>query len=354
MLLRRVLVLLCLAAMPVAASDVTTKFETVKVADGVYAFIAPEPKSGVVNGNCVAIIGDDGVVVVDAGQMPSLAKRMLAEIRSHTDKPVRYVVNTHWHFDHDLANFVYADAFPGVTIVSTPFTRQSLIDFAPPLLKSFLSAAGPAIERMRAKRDAATDEVQKANLSDDVDDLEGYIPELRSVRLVPPNATFDSELTLHLGRRDVRIFHPGRANTAGDAVVYVPDAKVLITGDIVVAPTPYGANSYFTEWIAVLKQLSAMDTVAIIPGHGPIEHDKTYIAQVTALLEALVAQVGAAVHDGRSLEETQKSVTLDAFRKQFAGDDRRRNRAFTEYFLKPAIKTAWQQARGEKTTESPF
>src|SRR5215208_4783662 len=151
--MRRLTLLLVRLALPLSASDVVTKFETVKVADGVFAFIASEPKSGLVNSNCVAIIGDDGVVVVDTGQIPSLAKRMLAQIKAQTGKPVRYVINTHWHWDHNLANFVYQDAFPQVAIVSTPFTRQSLIDFTPGFLQFFESGAPKMIDRLRELRD---------------------------------------------------------------------------------------------------------------------------------------------------------------------------------------------------------
>lgn len=350
----RVLLLLLLAATPAVASEVTTKYETVKVADGVYAFVAPEPKSGLVNSNCVAIIGDDGVVVVDTGQFPSLTRRMLSEIRARTDKPVRYVVNTHWHWDHNLANFVYRDAFPQVSIVSTDFTRRSLNDFTPGFLDFFRNRAEGVLAGLRKRHGASQDEAERASLGDDIDDLASGIPELRGARFVAPDQTFDDSLTLHLGRREVRVFHPGRANTAGDAVVYVPDAGVLVTGDIVVAPTPYATAAYFTDWIAVLKKLSAMEVTAIVPGHGPVQRDKTYVAALTALLESLVAQVGEAVRQGLSLEETRKKVDLESFRRRFAGDDRRRNRAFRDYFLAPAIRTAWRQARGEQTTEAPF
>src|ERR1700693_1846943 len=80
--------------------DVTKVYHTEKLAEGVYDFIAPEPRTQVVSGNSVAVIGDDGVLVVDTGNVPSLARRMIGEIRKLTDKPVRFIVNTHWHPDH--------------------------------------------------------------------------------------------------------------------------------------------------------------------------------------------------------------------------------------------------------------
>ena len=350
----RKLAVLLLATLPAAASDVVTKFETVKVAEGIYAFIAPEPRSGIVNGNVVAVIGDDGVLVVDTGQMPNLAKKMIAEIRAKTDQPVRYVVNTHWHWDHNLANHVFRDAWPDAAIVSTAFTRKGLVDWTPPF-QDFLRNSGPAmIERMKKARAETTSDDRKAALTDEIEEFEAALPEVRQTVFVAPNQTFEKEMTVYLGKREVRIIHPGRANTAGDAVVYVPDAKVLITGDIVVYPTPYATHAYFTDWIEVMKSLFAMDTVAIVPGHGPVQRGKRYMHQVTALLDSLVMQVQLAVDQGLTLEETKKKVDLSELRAQFTGGDRRRERAFDEYFLTPALTDAWKQAKGEPTSEAPF
>ena len=351
--MRNIAVLL-LAALPAAASDVTTKFETVKVAEGIYAFIAPEPKSGLVNGNVVAVIGDDGVLVVDTGQIPSLAKRMLAVIRTKTDKPVRYVVNTHWHWDHNLANHVFRDAYPNVAIVSTAFTRQGLVDWTPPFQDFLRNSGEKMIESLKKARDNAPSADQKEALTDQIDDFESGLPEVRQAVFVAPNQTFDKEMTVYLGKRAVRIFHPGRANTAGDAVVYVPDAKVLITGDVVVYPTPYATHAYFNDWIGVMKTLAAMDAAAIVPGHGPIQRDKRYLQQLTALLESLVTQVQQAVAQGLTLEETKKKVDLSALRAQFTSGNRRRERAFDDYFVAAAVTDAWKQAKGEPTSEAPF
>ena len=347
--------LLLFLSLPVVAAETTKDFETVQIADGIVAFIAPEPKSPLVNGNSVAVIGDDGVLVVDTGQIPSLTRRMIAEIRKRTDKPVRYVVNTHWHWDHNLANYVYREAFPGVAIVSTPFTRKAISDWTPGFL-GFFKGEGALKMKEAIRKDITEGKTEQDRLAaaDSVHDIEAALPELRQAVFVAPDTTFDESFTVHLGKREVRIFHPGRANTAGDAVVYVPDAKVLVTGDLVVWPTPYGTHAYFTDWIASMKKLQAMDTAAIVPGHGPVLHDKRYMMSITAMLESLVAQTQQAVRDGLSLEETRKKVDLASFRKQFTAGDWRRERFFDEYFLAPAVTDAWKQAKGEPTTESPF
>src|SRR5215813_7597770 len=107
-----------------APQFVNEQYTLIPIADGVYSFIAPETDSGVVQTNCTVIIGEESVLVVDTGQFPSLAKRMVADIKKLTPKPVRYIVNTHWHFDHVWGNAVFREAYPGVAIISTEFTRQ--------------------------------------------------------------------------------------------------------------------------------------------------------------------------------------------------------------------------------------
>jgi len=112
-----------------AGSDVPAAmkgYETVKVADGIYAFISPESNGAIVTGNSVAIIGDDGVLVVDSGHFPSLTARMIEQIRQWTDNPVRFPVNTHWHPDHNSGNGLYRRTFPGLQIISTTTTRAEI------------------------------------------------------------------------------------------------------------------------------------------------------------------------------------------------------------------------------------
>src|SRR5215813_11495361 len=109
-----------------AESVVAQGYQKIKLADGVYAFIAAEPRSEIVTGNSLAVIGDDGVLVVDSGHFPSATRHIIDEIRQMTDKPVRYLVNTHWHPDHNVGNGQYKQAFPDVVILSTPSTREQM------------------------------------------------------------------------------------------------------------------------------------------------------------------------------------------------------------------------------------
>ena len=167
-----------------------------------------------------------------------------------------------------------------------------------------------------------------------------------------PNQTFTDSLTLFLGKREVDIRFLGRANTAGDAIVYVPDAKALMTGDILVGPIPFGTGSYVTEWIAAMKKLDAMDETVIVPGHGPVEHDREHLHTLTALLESIDTQVRAAVQAGLSLDETRKKVDISKFTEQLTAGIASRKRNFEQFFVTPMVELAYKQAKGEPTVES--
>lgn len=105
---------------------VFSSYDTVKLGEGIYAFIAPEDSGAFVSGDSVVILGADGALVVDSGHVPSVTRRMIAEITLLTNKPVRFLVNTHWHPDHVTGNSLYREQWPGVAIVSTPATQFEL------------------------------------------------------------------------------------------------------------------------------------------------------------------------------------------------------------------------------------
>ena len=354
---------LVLAAAVVSAPDPARpgphqSYETVELATGVVAFIAPEGRTGTVQGNTLVVIGRDAVLVVDTGQFPELARRMIADIRKRTDKPVRYVVNTHWHGDHLLGNAQFLDAFPGVV------DRQPRRDAAPRGqdvrgLRGQGAEGVPAVRDRHARRGRAR-HAQERRGPDRAGQGLLHAPGGRAAGVPRPaplvpyvraDAAFDRELRVDLGGREVAILHVGRGNTGGDTVVFVPDAKVVAAGDLVVYPTPYSFGSWLAEWPDTLAKVEAMGATAIVPGHGPVLRDHAYVDTVAALIRETRRQVGALVKEGLSLEDTRKRVTLDAYRRTLAADDYWRQRAFDEFFLQPAVEQAYKEAKGEPLEE---
>ncbi|MBV8520186.1 MAG: MBL fold metallo-hydrolase [Acidobacteria bacterium] len=350
-----ILCALLLAACSAAAAAAVdpAAYDVNKLADGVYAIvfreqpIHPEP-------NVLIVINDADVLVVDSSLFPSTSRAIIGEIRKLTPKPVRYLVNTHWHDDHVFGNAVYRETWPDVTIVAHPNTRSD----AEAKAFSGIEASVKETEETLAKYRHALETGKRSDgtpLTDDsrhaiegvVQMMSQYPREMRDVKMALPDTTFEDHLILHRGSRTIELHYLGRGNTRGDVVVYLPKEKILATGDLVVAPAPLGLGSYYDDWAKTLERLMTFDATTIFLSHGATQHDFAYIHKVHDLLASLTAQVKARVAAGATLEDVQKTVTLADWKKTFAGDDAAIARMFDGYFVAPAVERAYRQAKGE-------
>jgi cyclase len=173
------------------------------------------------------------------------------------------------------------------------------------------------------------------------------VPEFRAIVDTPPTLTFVDRLVLQRGERTIEIRWLGRGNTRGDTIVVLPKERIAASGDLVVYPVPFGILSYYDEWRDTLSKLDALPVDALFPGHGPLMRDRAYLRQVQALVGALVDRVKAAIASGATLEATKAQVTLEDWKKTFAGDDPVKQRAFDAFFVQPAVERTWRQLRGE-------
>ncbi len=294
-----------------------------KLADGVYE-IQHEP-----NGNTTVIIGDRQVFVVDSCFLPSAARADIAQILTWTDKPVSFVLNTHFHNDHNFGNRMYMDAFPAVTIIAHAQTKQDMDRFGPgslsreeqtksALLRMQDSGKGPDGQALSA--------ADKQQLRRALSHEEGVIAEFKTVRFQTATLTFDHDFSIDLGNREVQIKFLGRGNTAGDAVVYLPRDRIVMTGDLVVYPIPYFYDGYPVEWVQTLQNLAALDADTIVPGHGPVMHDKSHIYLIRDLLRSAVDQMNEKLRQtgpalSQTLDGVKSAVDLSPFRQRFAGND---------------------------------
>ena len=329
-----------------------------RVADGVYAIIHDDATDQWPHGNTGVVVGDDGVLVVDSDYLPSRARADIALIRSLTDKPVKYLVITHWHFDHNNGTVAYRDAFPGVTIVSERATRDYIelngvwwakMSTAP---NSARRAALAQLEtRLASGADSAGRPLsadEKKALAVAVRQRKAELEELASLRVVPPNLVFDHELTLTLGRRRIQLRDWGRANSPHDVTIYLPDDRVLFTGDILVqSPLPYLGASWPVPWADVLRQVEAVPVVALVPGHGPVMRDHGYTRQVRELLEVAAVRVDSLARQGMTLEQIQDAVTLEDFRTKVAVWNDPALQADWRTITRILVERVWRGVRGQ-------
>lgn len=324
-----------------------------RLAEGVYAFIAPDSKTAYFNGNTLVVAGDDGVLVVDSGDALTATRKTIAEIKRLTPLPVRYLVNTHWHWDHTLGNGEYRAAFPGVTIISTTATRDLMDTRGRANLADSIAAIPPYLDSLRQALDSGKRRdgtplapADRESIQAQLDDLGRGLQCYKDARVTLPDVTFDRELTVRLGSRAVTLMAFGPGNTPGDAVVYVPDARVVASGDLIVAPTPFAYDSAILEWPAAMRRLMALDAAIIVPGHGPVMRDWTYARMITEVLESIGGQVRSAVARGLSLEDARKAVDVAALRARLIGADPILARNFDQFFLAQAVDAAFKDAQG--------
>lgn len=297
-------IILLAAAPPLAAEEL---FELKPVADGVYAAIAkPATK---VNCNGAVILLDDGVMLVDTFSKPSAARALMEQIKSVTPKPVKYVVDTHFHWDHYYGNEVYLGAWPaGVEIISSEATRQNIEQRGIPRVKREILEVPKEIETLKADLAKATDATKKAVIQENLRQTEAYLAELKAMRVTLPTLTFDRSLMLYQKSRTVEILYLGKGHTDGDAVVYLPKEKVIITGDALHGWTPYMGDSYPYDWIRMLEATEKLDFDYIIGGHGGVMRGKGQFQMWEQYFRDLLAETAAAYAQGATLEETRQRV----------------------------------------------
>ena len=342
---------------PAAAQVRDSSARMERVADGVYAIIHDDATDQWPHGNTGVIVGSDGVLVVDACYLPSRARADIALIRRVTNRPVRYLVYTHWHFDHNNGASAYVAAYPGVQIVS----EREMADWIPlnaiywsrlsSRPDSYRRAALAALERevstgADSTGRALTDE-ERRKKSRAVTQRKAELAELATLKPVAPNLRFQGTLTLDVGRQVV-LRDRGKANSPHDVTIWLPADSVLFTGDIVVqSPLPYVGSSWPVPWIRVLKDIEGEPARTVVPGHGPVMHDMSYVRQVRALLEAGNAAARAGALDGRTLDWLQDSVHLDEIRRATpAWQDPSLDEDWRES-VRILLDRAWRGVRGQ-------
>lgn len=326
-------VILCAGHAPAQASPYPAvhgkyyKFE--KIADGVYYATAeyngtafPFGSNPFFGANLVVIVNADDVVLVDSGTTPRSARALIADVKVLTDKPIRTVVNTHWHYDHTDGNSVFG---PEVQIIATDYVRQQLLTFDvlhnDPFRTSTATAGPVLIDSFQKQIATEKDPAKKAALQKKLADTQAALKEFEhdktEIKPTPPNVTYTNKLVLHRGGREIDLLFLGRGHTAGDTVVYLPAEKIVCTGDLMESRIAYMGSAYFDEWLTTLDALKRLDFKTDLPGHGAPFTDKGLISEFQSYLRDVVAQATKLRAQGVSADDAAKRVDLTAHAKAF-------------------------------------
>ena len=339
--------------LPVAASSspLTPPSET-QVAHGVYLFrTAPYGDVGL-DGNSIAIIGDDGVLVFDSNGTPAAARAVLARIRKLTRQPVRYLVFSHWHWDHWYGAEVYADTFPNLVIVAHEKTRMLMngpaIRFNQPGLDAQLPEHIHAIAESLSA--AAPGSEQAAKWAAHLERDQFFLDQKRATRHTLPTLTFTDSLTIHLGKREIRVLHIDRAITPGDAFLCLPAERLVVTGDLLVNPLTFALFCYPAGWIRSLEWIDALGAAQMIPGHGAAVSDEALLhttLDVLKLERSLALEMRAR---GTKVDQAVKDVLanprVQKLRDALTGGDSGQTQAFAFYMGDWFVRRVFEEAQG--------
>jgi cyclase len=279
-----------------------------KIADGVYHAVGTG--SLVVMSNAAVIETDRDVLVVDSHVSPGGAWALREELKTITPKPIRFVVNSHYHFDHSHGNQIYGS---DVQIIGTEFAREMILagKSQDSRAREFFVGGVPAqIEGLKKRLASATDAAEKARLEAQLAVQQNHLEGTNAVKPTPPDVTLNERLTLHHGGREIRIMFMGRGHTAGDVVVHLPKERIIATGDLLVEGTSYSGDAYIPEWIETLEKVKALDFDTILPGHGSALKGKTKIEHFQQYLRVLYSEAKRMHDAGIPMEEAAKTIDL--------------------------------------------
>ncbi|HCY17325.1 MAG: MBL fold metallo-hydrolase [Curvibacter sp. GWA2_64_110] len=248
----------------------------VQLSEHAWAYTAEgDPNTGI-------IIGDDAVLVADTQATPAMAADVIRHIRTVTDKPIKYVVLTHYHAVRVLG----ASAYQPQQIIASQDTYDLIVE--------------------RGEADKASEI--------------GRFPRLfRNVETVPqgltwPTLTFTGKMTLWLGQLEVQLLQLGRGHTKGDTVVWLPQEKVLLSGDLVeFDATPYAGDAYFQAWPQTLQNIAALKPQALVPGRGAALRSEAQVAQGLAMTRDFVSDLYASVKAGAAAGRDLKAVYRETY-----------------------------------------
>jgi cyclase len=337
--------MLCLLPLASAGQAPVVPAKT-ELAPGIFLFSRPGYGDVGLDGNSIAILSRDGVLVFDTNGTPGASAAVLEEIRTFTDQPVTWVVNSHWHWDHWYGTETYQQAFPGVRIVSHEKNRQMMMGPALAFNRPFMEEQLPAYIQSVEMRAAEKPELQPLLEAD-----KAFFEQKKHVRLVFPNVTFTDRLAIELGERHIEVLHYGRGVTPGDTFVYLPKEKILLLGDLLVNPITFALSGFPTEWLRVLEKVDALDATTLVTGHGPALHDKTLLHATAEVFRVLLREGKAAKARGLDPDQAKEAILpgLHDLMVTITGDKPPLNAAFKSQLVDWYLHRVYEELDGPLT-----
>ena len=316
-----------------------------KISDDIYVAIRPNSLRPPEEGNCTIIINEEDVTIVDTSGSPRGADGIIKQLKKITNKPVRDIINTHWHGDHIIGNQSFIKEYSEeINIISHPYTRKQIT-----AEKGGINYVYELVKNPEANREEMKNHISQLikqgkpgfekivkHLNRYVEnDLDVKVNDHKNLKLYPATITVKDTLILKKKNRDIVVFHPGKGDTPGDIWVYLPKEKLICTGDALTYPIPYGFSKYPLEWLEVLQSVKKMEIDILIPGHGAVQFNKKHLSNVISLLSLTISQIKAGIEKGLTKKKIGTSFSLETIEKKFTEDNPIKSYYFNNYFMHP-------------------
>ena len=350
----RIRLLLCalLACAPVLAQSHVAP-RRVDVAPGIHLFITPPYGDFGLDGNSIAIISSDGVLVFDSNGTPAAAQNVLAEIRKLTSQPVKYLVNSHWHWDHWYGAEVYKKAFPDINIITHEKSRLMMAGPAIEFNRAFVEKDFPGFVQSLEKRvaDGEAASPQPANLprlKQVLAQASFLLNQKKNVQHTLATVVFKDKLEIQLGERQIQVLNYGPAVTPGDAFLYLPKEKIIVSGDLLIDPIVFALSSYPTGWLTTLEKMDKLDASIIVPGHGEPLRDRHLMHATMDVMRILLREGKVAKAKGLDPDQAKAAImpTLRDLMVKITKDDPNQNKLFELYLVDWYLHRVYDELAG--------
>jgi len=285
-----------------------------KVADGIYYATS----SGTMNvgANSPIILTDSEALIIDSEITPAAARALVTDLKAITDKPVRYVVDSHYHYDHAHGNQVF---MANAQVIGHDNTYKRLLTNVMEQYTYLSSVQGipSRVDGLRQRIAQEKDAQQKATMERQVASSLAYLEQVKEIKVTPPNLTFKNTMTLHLGGRELQLLYLGRGHTDTDVVVFLPRERIVATGDLMESQVSYMGDSYPDEWPATLDKLRALDFDTVMPGHGVVFKGKTKIEAFQGYVREVSRQANEFKKQGLTADQAAAKIDVTKFSGEF-------------------------------------
>jgi glyoxylase-like metal-dependent hydrolase (beta-lactamase superfamily II) len=291
-----------------------------KISDGV--FFATGNGVMTTMSNSMVIVNPDHLMLIDTSVTPAAARALVAQIKEEiSPRPIKYVFNSHYHFDHAHGNQIFGD---DVEIIGHEYIRQMHQSnvLQQRTNRSFSEGLPAQIADMKQRIAKASDAKERAQLETAVRVTEAHAKAIQEVTPKPPNVTFTDLMTLHKGGREVQVLFLGRGHTGGDTMVFLPAERIVFTGDFFEGRPGAGVLSYLgdafiDEWPASLERLKALDFDIIVPGHGAPLKERQQITDFQNYLRDFWRQARALRLQGVTADQAVQRMDMSKFAAQY-------------------------------------